>query len=51
MKSTNTSVGFRTDGESNELDELIEGRLKSRKRMIDALTLVNMSRYEVRRVM
>ena len=46
-KSTNTSVGFETDEESNGLDQIIEGRLKSPKRIFGALTLVNMSRYEV----
>ena len=42
---------YETDGESNGLDQRIEGRLKSPLRMIDALTFVNMSRYEVSRIM
>ena len=43
----NTSVGFETDGESNGLDQKNRREVELPKRMIDALTLVNMSRYEV----
>lgn len=51
MKSTNTSVRFETHGESIGLDQSIEGRLKSPKRMIDALALVNIFQNELIRVM
>ena len=45
--SINNSSGLKTDGDSISWNQLIDGRLKSRNKIIDTLTPDNMLRHVV----